>query len=545
MPRTALRPVRIIAALFTTGVMVVTAGVVTVSTAAHGALPSTSTPDLRLDHTMMTSPFVGSSVSMKDNEGTAYVPRDGSLWLADDNGRAVYEVNPSTGALKRTITRSALADVRQLGGGAVAGSDRSRDIEALAYDASSDVLYVFSGPCCTSTVLPTVFRLTRQDGTLRLDSYQPLANVSDFTGAAWNPGDGRVYVGAGRDLRSYSYQSNTVGAAFRVPDLTGILGLTFSADGTDLFVARTNRLVSRVDWATRSLVAGWTFGLSAFGMIDTRAVELIGDQFWVSDGYDYRAAGDPLSHAVFVFDVVGATAAPTAAFTATPTSGTAPLTVSFTDTSTGGPTSWRWEFGDGNTSTAQNPSHVYADPGVYTAQLTASNSNGSSTTTRQVTVDSTPPPSAENLVGNPGFESSTDGWNTGGYSAVSLERVSGGRSGSWSAKLTNTGTTSVTNTLNDNPNWVGTSQPGTYTGSLWVRSNIAGGKLYLRVREFQGSTKVSERLVPVVLSTSWQQVTATLVPTAPGSSTIDFSAAVYSAPAGSVFYADDASLTRS
>jgi hypothetical protein len=38
-------------------------------------------------------------------------------------------------------------------------------------------------------------------------------------------------------------------------------------------------------------------------------------------------------------------------------------------------------------------------------------------------------------------------------------------------------------------------------------------------------------------------VTGTITPTSPGTSTIDFAAALYSAPAGSVFLADDASLT--
>ncbi|MBP2144796.1 PGF-pre-PGF domain-containing protein [Methanofollis sp. W23] len=60
-------------------------------------------------------------------------------------------------------------------------------------------------------------------------------------------------------------------------------------------------------------------------------------------------------------------------FTAFPTSGTAPLTVSFTDTSSGSPTSWLWDFDDGNTSTVQNPSHIYVEPGTYFVNLTVSN----------------------------------------------------------------------------------------------------------------------------------------------------------------------------
>ena len=70
---------------------------------------------------------------------------------------------------------------------------------------------------------------------------------------------------------------------------------------------------------------------------------------------------------------------PTAAFSASPTSGTAPLTVQFTDTSTGGPASWQWDFQNDGTvdSTQQNPSFVYTDPGSYSVKLTVSNTAGS------------------------------------------------------------------------------------------------------------------------------------------------------------------------
>jgi len=73
--------------------------------------------------------------------------------------------------------------------------------------------------------------------------------------------------------------------------------------------------------------------------------------------------------------------APDADFSANPTSGTAPLTVNFTDHSTNTSTSWQWDFGDGNTSTQQNPSHTYNNPGNYTVSLTATNNYGSDTKT--------------------------------------------------------------------------------------------------------------------------------------------------------------------
>jgi PKD repeat protein len=79
---------------------------------------------------------------------------------------------------------------------------------------------------------------------------------------------------------------------------------------------------------------------------------------------------------------IAAASPPVADFTGIPTSGSAPLSVVFSDASTNTPTSWAWDFGDGATSTSQNPTHSYATSGVYTVQLTASNTAGSNTKTR-------------------------------------------------------------------------------------------------------------------------------------------------------------------
>ena len=361
------------------------------------ALPNTSSPTLRLNRTIHTNPFTGTSTKMKDGEGSAYVAADTSLWLAEDNSDQAYEVNPTTGALKRVITQSEFAAAPKLGGGASAGSNRIQDLESMAYDTATDTLYAFSGKCCTSSVLPTAFRLKRgSDHKFHVESYQPLPSGSDFTASAVHPGDGKLYVGVGSTVRQYTYDSNTVGSTFSVTGVSGIYGMSFSDNGADLLVAASQTKLIRADWATKKAVAGWTFNLSSFGMGDTRAVELINDQFYVLDGFDSRASSDPLKYAVYVFDVVGPGTPPTASFTGSPTSGGAPLTVGFADTSTGNPTSWSWNFGDGGTSTQQNPSHTYTTPNTYSVSLTASNAAGSNTFTRSnyivaTGVDDTPP----------------------------------------------------------------------------------------------------------------------------------------------------------
>jgi hypothetical protein len=259
---------------------------------------------LELDRMVQTSPFKGTSVSMGDNEGSAFVVSDNSLWLADDGKKKIYEVDAATGALKRTIARSAFNDAPRFGGGPVAGTERTNDFESIAYDRANDVLYAFSGKCCTSSILPTAFRLTRQSGQFQVESYQPLPTGADYTGAAWNPTDGKIYVGKGRDIRSFDYASGPASASFRV-GVRGITGMDFASDGADLFVTLNSERLVRIDWSTRAPVSGWTFDLTPFGIRDSRAVAKIGDRFFVSDGYDSRPTGDPRTHAVFILSATG------------------------------------------------------------------------------------------------------------------------------------------------------------------------------------------------------------------------------------------------
>ncbi|RMG87739.1 MAG: PKD domain-containing protein [Bacteroidetes bacterium] len=60
--------------------------------------------------------------------------------------------------------------------------------------------------------------------------------------------------------------------------------------------------------------------------------------------------------------------------------------VRFTNLSTPAAESFVWDFGDGNTSTAPNPTHVYAQSGTYMVQLTVSNACGTSVSSHPVTV---------------------------------------------------------------------------------------------------------------------------------------------------------------
>jgi parallel beta-helix repeat protein len=238
---------------------------------------------------------------------------------------------------------------------------------------------------------------------------------------------------------------------------------------------------------------------------------------------------------------------PSAALSVTPSAGLVSLQVtadaSASSDAEGPIASYTFDFGDGSPivgpQTGATAGHTYTSAGTYTVTLTVRDSAGQpSQATAEVIVRS-------NLVGNPGFETGTSGWNTsGGGTTVSLARVAGGHSGGWAAQLTNTGTAAATCLLNDSPNWVPTSSSGTYAGTLWVRADTAGAALKLRFREYSGSTLLGSQTAQATLTTSWQPVTVTYAPAAPGASTLDFNAYVVGAAPGACFYADDAVIDR-
>lgn len=360
-----------------------------VGTGTAQALISTTQPQLTLNHLIRTSPFQGTSTSVRDNEGSAYVASDDALWMASDNDDALFEVDRTTGALRRKIAQSDFINAPRFGVGGTAGQARTEDLEALAYDANADILYAFSG---STSATPTVFRLTRGgNDRFQVQSWQPMA--SEWTGAGWRSADGLTYVANGSTIRTYDFATNSFGPSFSISGLSKIFGVDFDDATGDLLAVNGSERLYRASMTTRTLLPGWNgISLTGLGFLDTRAVEVIGEQLLVTDGADSgaRPTSDPMSHAVFVLDVTGPGGpAPTASFTATPTTGTAPLTVNFTDTSSGSPTSWAWTFGDGGTATSPSPSHTYDTTGTFTATLTATNDLGSDSTSQTITVDTT------------------------------------------------------------------------------------------------------------------------------------------------------------
>jgi PKD repeat protein len=117
----------------------------------------------------------------------------------------------------------------------------------------------------------------------------------------------------------------------------------------------------------------------------------------------YDASGTQSSFSNDVAATIGYSA-PVANFTASASSGVAPLALNFTSTSDGNIASYAWTFGDGTGSTAANPSHVYASPGIYSVALSVTGPGGTSAKTAsnlisvQAPPDGTPPGASLNVA---------------------------------------------------------------------------------------------------------------------------------------------------
>ena len=165
-----------------------------------------------------------------------------------------------------------------------------------------------------------------------------------------------------------------------------------------------------------------------------------------------------------------ATASLSADFTANNVNVCLGSSIIFSDASTGNPNSWVWNFGDGNSSTLQNPTHTYSNPGTYNVSLTISDGATTETETKTslITVGSSVN-TQENITSCNNYN-----WNGTTYSIsgnyIDTLQTSFGCDSVVTLVLTiNYSNSSQENiTSCDNYIWNGTtySQTGTYTNTL-------------------------------------------------------------------------------
>ena len=107
---------------------------------------------------------------------------------------------------------------------------------------------------------------------------------------------------------------------------------------------------------------------------------------------------DDGASSVFTKTIEIKNAPPTAEFYYVPPSPDDLDNVSFYDKSgdaDGSIVSWKWEFGDGNTSSEKNPSHTYADNGIYTVKLIVTDNDGATDPVLHSVLISNVPPVAD------------------------------------------------------------------------------------------------------------------------------------------------------
>lgn len=124
---------------------------------------------------------------------------------------------------------------------------------------------------------------------------------------------------------------------------------------------------------------------------------------------------------LFTTDVFEGNLKPQAAFSANATVTYTGKEIQFTDASILPDNNWSWSFGDGETSTEQNPTHIYEEPGFYEVKLTIA--NGQSEKVRASYIQVLPNKGAHYSLAEGGdFESNESDFGVLHISGTSFER---------------------------------------------------------------------------------------------------------------------------
>lgn len=199
----------------------------------------------------------------------------------------------------------------------------------------------------------------------------------------------RVYAaGWGRDFVNYNgvqwYTLGTTGME------TSPGAWSDSTDGQDFYIISLDEQANHLDYATffgelhqsgqshsgGDHVDGGTSRFDRHGTLyQSVCASCSGTQGFPTTAGAWSAANNSYNcnNALFRFNVTDDF--PVAEFIP-PVAGCAPYTVNFRNTGRG--TSFQWDFGDGVTSSERNPSHTYAEGGIYTVTLIARQTNGCS-----------------------------------------------------------------------------------------------------------------------------------------------------------------------
>ncbi len=202
------------------------------------------------------------------------------------------------------------------------------------------------------------------DGQLTINADDPAANNTKINFATVTPTDAPDAPNAPPAIADQSFDTDegreagaTVGTVTASDEDSDTLTFTITAGNDENQFA--------LDEATGALTATGSFD---FEDVATYTLTVV-----VSDG-------GATNEATITVNVTDVNEAPTANFSATPTSGDAPLLVAFDGSEStdpeSGELSYAWDFGDGTTGEGQTVDHEYTTSGTFTATLTVTDTGG-------------------------------------------------------------------------------------------------------------------------------------------------------------------------
>ncbi len=146
-----------------------------------------------------------------------------------------------------------------------------------------------------------------------------------------------------------------------------------------------------------------------------------------------------------------------------------PIQVLFSDRSTGIISSWLWDFGDGTTSTDPNPGHWYYTPGTYAVNLTATNSGGSTSCVKNITVSPAETAFSKEWMFESGTEEGFTGVDTWGSNGINVSVSSTAHDGAYALQChVNRGTGYARAPLENVPD------ASIYRVDYWIQSSRNG-----------------------------------------------------------------------
>ena len=232
----------------------------------------------------------------RDTESLLYIPINNSLWVADDSAHKVYEVDLTSHEIKSTFTD---ADLGGFTNGEIQESCHDRagvcDIESLAYDESSDTLYIFAGSVAST---PSVFKLTRGSTSepFTINDFRKLDN--EYPAVQFI--EGEFVVSIDDRLYPYDFEENQADTSNLLYEINSgkVHGMAYA--NNTLWITTSTAELKKIQWESK--VEEASYDMQQNGVYDPRGIEVINNQLYILEGINclskYGESIAPFGHAL-------------------------------------------------------------------------------------------------------------------------------------------------------------------------------------------------------------------------------------------------------